>query len=522
MPQERRKGDVNMNLELKKEELNALKCVSLAPAEQSIDLELNLPDYCSDIRRILKCMCFPSVNSVRRESGSVTASGEIVIRLVYVNSDEKLDCFEHKTELSKTAELKEAPENAVLSCECETEYINCRAASRRRISLDGSVSVLFKARCFEKTELITGIESPGAQTLRKEETAVCITADGEKCFDMSETASLPQDAEPIGKIVRSRSYGVLESAKAVSGKLLIKGDFVTEVLYLSDSSGMKLELFCHSMPISQIIEIPNLTEDDDCSVKLSVRALSLQPRADSTGSNRLLEIAAKVCALVTGTTQKSIEPVTDCYSTSCAIKADYAFVGVRKKAYTFDFDDTYKKTAELSGRSAKTVLDAQCLKSSCSVVPNGEKLECRVNILAGVIFEDADSTIQYAEKDCELTIDANLHKKLSKTICEPYVTVEKVEAAPLGGEKVQFSFRLRAKFNVYSAEQKRVCVAACEDENAALPEHSALIICYPKKGEKIWNIAKKYGSTCKAIADENDLSGDEIEEEKMIMIPCGC
>ena len=248
-----------MDFELKKEELSALKCVPAPPAEQSIDLELNLPDYCSDIKRILKCFAFPSVNSLRKEESSITASGEIVIRLVYVNSEEKLDCFEHKTELSKTAELKDIPESAVLSCDCETEYINCRAASRRRISIDGSVCVIFKAHCFEKTEVITQIENSGAQTLQSEESIACVTAAGEKCFDMSETASLPQDTEPIGKIVRSLSFATLESAKAVSGKLLIKGELVTEVFYCSDSAQMKLEKFRHSMPISQIVEIPNLS-----------------------------------------------------------------------------------------------------------------------------------------------------------------------------------------------------------------------------------------------------------------------
>ena len=56
-------------------------------------------------------------------------------------------------------------------------------------------------------------------------------------------------------------------------------------------------------------------------------------------------------------------------------------------------------------------------------------------------------------------------------------------------------------------------MAVKEDESAQQPQKCALIICYPKKGEKIWNIAKRYGSTCKAIADENGISGDEIEED---------
>ncbi len=510
-----------MNFEFKKEELSTLKCAASSTAEQSIDLELNLPDYCSDIKRILKCNVTPSVNSLRRTGETVNASGEIVIRLVYVGADEKIDCFEKKTELSKSCELKDLPEDAVLSCNCKTEYVNCRAASQRRFSVDGNVSVSFKAYCFEKTKIVSQIENSGAQTLRKEIEIVNVTAAGEKCFDMSETASVPQNMEPIGKIIRSDAFAVLESAKAVSGKLLIKGEFITEVVYCADSSDGKIETLRHSMPISQIVEIPDITEDTECSVNLFVRALSLQPRADSSGSNRLLEIAAKICAFVKGCKETTLDVVTDCYSTCCALKGEYSFVELNKKIYHFDIDETLKKTFELSGRNVKNIIDARAVQNTCSVSPGGEKLELRLGVLVGIIFTDSDGNIQYAEKDLDFAIDARLRERAEKINCEPVVTIEKTEASALGGEKIQFSLAVKGSFDVFSAEQKRVCMAAEEDENAPQKESSALIIYYSKKGEKLWDIAKRYGSTLGAISEENELSGDVLAEDKMLMIPCG-
>ncbi len=510
-----------MNFEFKKEELSALKCAFSSAVEQSVDFELNLPDYCSDIKRILKCNVSASVNSLRRTGETATASGEIIIRLVYVGADEKIDCYEQKSDLSKTCDLKDLPEDAVLTCNCDTEYINCRAASQRRFSVNGSVSVVFKGYCLEKTRVVSQIEQSGAQTLREEAEVSNVIAVGEKCFDMSETASLLQDMEPIGKIIRSDSFAVLESAKAVSGKLLIKGDFVTEVVYCADSSDGKTETFRHSMPISQIIELPDVTEESECSLSLSVRSLSLQPRSDSSGSNRLLEIAAKICAFVTATQEEKINVVTDCYSTCCALKGEYSFAEFNKKLCTFEVDETLKKTMELSGQSAKSIIDARSIKSSCTVGANGDKLELHITILVGMIFVDGDGSIQYAEKNFEFTTEKRVREKVEKINCEPFVTIEKTEGAALGGEKIELSFSVKGSFDVFSAEQKCVCMSATKNESEKRSENFALIIYYSKKGEKLWDIAKRYGSTLKAISEENELSSDVMTEDKMLMIPCG-
>lgn len=507
-----------MNFDFKREELSSVKCFASVNSEQSVDFELNLPDYCSDIKRILKCNIGTGINSVKRSGEEVSAFGETVLRLVYVNNDEKIDCYEHKTELSKTVVVKDLPEEAVLSCNCETEYVNCRAASQRRFSVNGSISVTFKAYCVEKASVVSEIKDGGAQTLKLSDSVVNSVSACEKCFDMSETASLEQSLEPIGKIIRADSYATLDSVKAVGGKLLLKGEMVTKVVYCADSAAGKIERFDHSMPISQIVELPEVTEESECSVRLCVRSLSLQPRADSTGSNRLLEIAAKVCAFVEARETRSVNFVTDCYSTCCGLKGEYSSVEVHKKVHSFNNSEIFRKTVELSGQSPKTVLDSRSLKSSCNVSSSGNGLELRLNVLVGVLFLDGEGKYQYAEREIDFSNEVALREKCRKVVCEPNVFVESVDAVAEGGERLNFSVTCFFLFDVFSAEAKRVCTTAVYDDSNP-DDESALIVYYAKKGEKLWDIAKKYFSTVEAIKAENDLSSDETTEEKMLMIP---
>ena len=47
----------------------------------------------------------------------------------------------------------------------------------------------------------------------------------------------------------------------------------------------------------------------------------------------------------------------------------------------------------------------------------------------------------------------------------------------------------------------------------------AMTLYYADPGEKVWDIAKRYGSTPSAVAQENAIEGDAVEDRRMLMIP---
>ena len=57
-----------------------------------------------------------------------------------------------------------------------------------------------------------------------------------------------------------------------------------------------------------------------------------------------------------------------------------------------------------------------------------------------------------------------------------------------------------------------------KDKPVYAPEHSAVVIYYPVKDEKLWGIAKKYNTTEDAIRRANGITGD-YATGKMIVVP---
>ena len=58
-----------------------------------------------------------------------------------------------------------------------------------------------------------------------------------------------------------------------------------------------------------------------------------------------------------------------------------------------------------------------------------------------------------------------------------------------------------------------------DETQAREKSKSTLIIYYPEKGEKIWDIAKKYNSSLVSILTSNNKTGDTIDNEKILIVP---
>ena len=57
-------------------------------AEQPIDADITLPDYCPDIRRVLKCLVTPRITAVQTAGDRATADGSAGVCVIYADEQD--------------------------------------------------------------------------------------------------------------------------------------------------------------------------------------------------------------------------------------------------------------------------------------------------------------------------------------------------------------------------------------------------------------------------------------------------
>ena len=70
-----------------------------------------------------------------------------------------------------------------------------------------------------------------------------------------------------------------------------------------------------------------------------------------------------------------------------------------------------------------------------------------------------------------------------------------------------------------SSIKKYVGAIEIAGENAKRDKNCALTIYFCEKGESVWDIARRYGTTVEAIMDENSMDCDMTENNGMLLIP---
>ena len=86
-----------MELQLEKRKIGLNEVVYSGSSEQSIELDYILPDYYSDIFKIIKCMVCPTVTSVNSNNGRINFDVDVNIKVLYISSeDSTVKCIEQK------------------------------------------------------------------------------------------------------------------------------------------------------------------------------------------------------------------------------------------------------------------------------------------------------------------------------------------------------------------------------------------------------------------------------------------
>ncbi len=487
-------------------------------AEQPIDADITLPDYCPDIQRVLKCLITPKISGVQVAGDRATADGTAVVRVVYVGENGKISCFEQSYPFSKFAQLKDSGENCCVKVRARTDYANCRAVSSRRLDIHGMISVNFKVSNRRQDEIITAAEGSGVQMQRKNISAVSAVGCVERAFPMSEIIELGDGNPPITCIVRSGAVALADDIKVISNKLLVKGELIVNVIYCSDDSDDGLATVEHSMPISQIVELEGADENSICNVRLVVTSLDVIPKADSSGENRLLDISARVCACASACNETQMPVIVDTYSTSCDLKTEQRSVDFCRRIDTFKDTFLCKGEPELSG--VERVLNMWCCDAVHSCTKRDSDMLISGTVAAHFIYMDKDGQPGYAERQIDFEHKRALKEDVERLKCDSDVQVCGCVVSGVSDGKVDVKIEIKVCADVYACETQRIITAIEPVESTDKNKRaSTLTIYFADSGERLWDIARHYNTTVEAVQQENSITGETVNEKRMLLIP---
>jgi len=86
--------------------------------------------------------------------------------------------------------------------------------------------------------------------------------------------------------------------------------------------------------------------------------------------------------------------------------------------------------------------------------------------------------------------------------------------------KVDVKIEIKVCADVYACETQRIITAIEPVESTDKNKRaSTLTIYFADSGERLWDIARHYNTTVEAVQQENSITGETVNEKRMLLIP---
>lgn len=513
-----------MKLLLDKEPVFLTETVYDGQTEQSVEFDYVLPDYYPDIFKIFKCTLTPGIVSYSVSGTQLFIDGVVYIKVLYLSEQsDSINCVEQRFTYSKTIELVKNTDKPVVNLIQKTDYCNCRAVSGRRIDVRGAVSCKIKVTGFCEGEILSGVSGLGAE-VKRDNVSYC----GNRLYACRQYVTR-EDIETgsgggIAAILTTSCSAGVTDTKIIADKVVIKGEAKVKALYLTRSGeGMQTEVMEAAVPLSQIVDVEGITDSHSCCARFDILDCDLEIKQGDDGENRLLGCEITADCKVAAYKECVISPVSDIYSTDYESSFTAVPVKLEHSPGFLLTQHSIRSVLECGDGELGEVFDCKCDMAGYTLRSSEESGRLIINGQINIWLIGKNSTGKpiFIEKSESFELETDMETDNGDYSADIGVSVSNVSYSISGDRTADVQIQLSAQGLVYRIKT----INAVSEINIMeeLPKNKsseyALKLYYADKGEKIWDIAKRYNTSVAAVTAENELEEEQLTAASMLLIP---
>lgn len=496
--------------ELKTTDLYITETVLDTAAEQSLELDFLLPDYEPEVFRVLTTRVAPAVQQLRASGGRLEVTGVCAVSVLYLGADpHTLHAVRQSVPFTKSIDL---PADGEVQARCipRCYHVSARAVSGRRLEVRCGLSLRLRAARQVPRPVLCGEGGGGVQLHSRPFPACGKRGYAEKSCTLSEDLSIGDAKPSFGSLLDAAARVQVAESKLTSGKLIVRGDLITRVLYCPEAGGPP-EPMEWSEPISQILDLPDAADDSLLTVHACPVTMSFEPvRAE--GGCRTLSAEWTVRFTAFCDRNGTVEAADDGYSCACEAEPAFETFPVQKAAAALSETVPAAGLIPASGVDSLLALlpsigEYACQQEDGKLVLSGA-LELTAIFSRGGEIDAASKTVLFAYPLPAGTEGAQLFPTLDIQSYSGRITD--------GGIEAQASLLLTG--TLYETKAVKLLTGLALGEPGKRTG-AALRLIYAQPGESLWEIAKRAKTPLPAILQENGLEGDRVSERQMLLIP---
>ncbi len=495
--------------------------ISVIASDNSITHEVSeefiLPDYIPEIRKLLTCKAQALPESRYVSSKDVQGSGSITYHLIYTDDEGNL-CG---TPLSSSYEVSipVAQDAKNVFVDTVVESTQPRVNGPRRISIKSRLKS--RALCLKSKEIVENItpKSSADEMFLERQRVELDTFDiyessleGVKISDQFDMKDL-KEAKPLwcDAIATIKDYKVRDRG------ISVRGDAYVKCICQGENGIFTLT---KQLPIAEELECEWARERDMARVEARCVSLSISNEQNLDTPQLFFDLCCDINAETLR--KRKVEVTTDCYSTKYESQTTYtdleSYDAVRMSTSSFSISEGVKRKSN----EAEVIIDQIATPACEKIEAKGNKLHLIGKLYTSIIArgrEDENGQSEYLCDSYEIPFkhEIDLSKSVNGTVSRVSVSAS-APSARYDESKLYLSCEVYVALTLLERNNTRVLDSATLIKDQEVERDGSVVrVYFPKDGDTLWEIAKKYHTTVNKITTENDLAGTDTTDKPIIV-----
>lgn len=505
-----------MEFELDRTQMNGFNAVLNTPLRQEETLEMIVPDACPDILRVVETDGKALLGRKEAMDGRAEVSGVIRANVLYIPDGENgMRHLDVSIPFACAVEANEISPECVVVAQVRLCHADTRAMNPRKVLVRAEVAAdvtVFAPRMERISTAVIGPDGPAVEQLTEIREIYRTACVQEKPFQLTEEVTLSSGKPAVAELLKNRMSVNRGDSKIIGNKLIYKGSVNISMLYRGEDNGIYSA--GAELSFSQIMEVSGVSEEADCELDIAAVGVNCALTGDGEGRTISVELELMTQAVIREICTVSV--LSDAYSTVLPLVCKWenwdAEIRLENGMRSQNVREIWETPVTLQEITDCRVVVGQVLQTR-----EGEKLilaaQAEVQALGLDERGEAVSLQRNMAVPCALEVPEGCRCFCQ---CEPVGDVYATPAS--GGIEVRFSL----DFSFTAVSQQRTAVLSelqqgVEPEEAG--ERPSLVLRRFESGERLWDVAKVYGTTIADIISANELDGEPAAVGKLLLIP---
>ncbi len=514
-------------MELKKQEYPVLCKKSSAQSQITCDEEVNVPDSCPDVGRMIQKKGSVQIKDVQVGDDAVLLSGQLVFCLLYVTDDEErsIKSFTGQIPVEETIRLEGVHEGDKIRLKWELEDLTLRLIHPRKLGIQAVIS--FRADVQEKCTLLLPLDvvkEEGLSCRTQKEAILGLKVHRKETIHLKEELLLPSNKQEIEQVLWQEIEVRGLKFRCMEGEIAYTGELFVFLLYTGDDPLSPPEWIEQVIPVNGTLPCEACHADHlpDIAVRLVQEEIHIQP--DTNGEERLLQAEAvletEICL------QKEEEfsllmdvcdPVRECQPVTEATVIEHLLVRNEAKCRVSDRVDTGEaqgKILQICHSNARLRVD------ECHVTPTGLEVEGILKVRILYIVSDDEMPFYAMETVLPFGQLIEVPDMRGEIGYELQTDLEQLSTTMADSHEIEIRAMISCSALVV---QKKEIPLLREMETKPLDMEKirtlpGIVCCRIGPEDTLWDLAKTYYTTVDEIMVLNELQGEPEPGQTLFLV----